>query len=423
MPGATRCSPRPRHRRRHWRARKALLAGWLQAAERLPPHDLLDRIVDEGDLEARLAAAVPADRRQAALQAVQALLAAALAQDGGRYASLYAFVRALKSGQLHAPASAPGDAVQLLTVHGAKGLEARAVIVADADPEPRPPERATLLVDWPVQAAAPRRVAFVRSEAQVPPSLAALLADEARAREREELNGLYVAMTRAREWLVFAHTDPSRRASGRSWWQRVAAVAAPWRPTAASAAPRAARVQVPVLPRLALALAPPPREATLDPAAARLGQAVHRALEWTGQPGRSVDRRRAAAAAAEAFGVDAPAVQAIVAAVLDSPACARFFAGPALRWAGNEVPIADADADAEPTAAGSLRIDRLVLLDGVGGEPPTWWVLDYKLRAAPAELPAYREQMARYLRALRAAQPDATVRGGFITAGGDFVEI
>jgi ATP-dependent helicase/nuclease subunit A len=394
-----------------------LLGGWRDAAERLPPHDLLDRIVDEGELDARVAAAVPADRRAAALQAVQALLAAALAQDGGRHASLYAFVRALKSGQLDAPAAVPGDAVQLLTVHGAKGLEARAVIVADADPEPRPPERATLLVDWPVEAGAPRRVAFVRSEAQVAPSLAALLADEARARGREELNGLYVAMTRAREWLVFAHTDPFRRANGRSWWQRVEALARPWQPAAVPVAAPTVEVALPVLPRLAAAAPVPPRESALDPAAARLGQAVHRALEWVGQPGRSVEPQRAAQAAAEAFGVDAAAVQAVVAAIVGSADCARFFTGPALRWAGNELPMADADG-------ASLRIDRLVLLTDDGADAaPTWWVLDYKLRAAPAELPAYREQMARYRQAVRAAQPGALVRCGFITGGGALVEI
>jgi len=50
-------------------------------------------------------------------------------------------------------------------------------------------------------------------------------------------------------------------------------------------------------------------------------------------------------------------------------------------------------------------------------------VLDYKLRAAPAELTAYREQMARYRQAVQAAQPGATVRCGFITGSGVLVEI
>lgn len=379
----------------------ALMARWQLAAGQLPPHDLLDRIVHEGELLPRLAAAVPPARRHAALHAVQALLAAALEHDGGRYASVYGFVRALRSGRLRAAPAAPPDAVQLLTVHGAKGLEARAVIVADADPEPRRPERSTLLVDWPVDAAAPRRAAFLKSESEVPPSLQALFDEETTARDREELNGLYVAMTRAREWLVFSSTEPRGHGRLRTWWQRVQAQAAVWAPQPAAGG-REELVVLPVLPTLTRPPPPPAAGAADDPAAARLGEAVHRALEWGGTAA-------AAESAAQAHGCDAGEVQAIVARIMDSPDCARFFGtGGALRWAGNEVPLAD--------AGGPLRIDRLVLLDD------TWWVLDYKLNRRPEQLPAYREQMARYLRALAAVQPGEPVRGGFITGDGRFVE-
>lgn len=379
----------------------ALLARWQPLAATLPPHDLLDRVVHEGELPARLAAAVPPARRHAALHAVQAVLAAALDHDGGRYASVYGFVRALRAGRLRAAPAAPADAVQLLTVHGAKGLEARAVFIADADPTPRNPDRATLLVDWPVDAHAPRGVAFLRSESDVPPSLQALFDEENAAREREELNGLYVAMTRAREWLVFSSVQPHRSGLRRSWWQRVQALVAPWAPAPADAAAEP-EAQVPVLPPLTR---PPPAAAegaAQDPAAARLGEAVHRALEWGGSAA-------AAEAAAQAFGVEPADVAGFVRRIVESPECARFFApGPALRWAGNEVPLADAE--------GALRIDRLVQLED------TWWVLDFKLGARPGQVAAYAAQMARYVRAVQAVQPGEPVRGGFITGQGRFVE-
>ncbi len=113
-----------------------LCAAWASVAPTLPPHDLLDRIVHEGELMPRLAAAVPPERRARALDAVRALLAAALELDGGRYSSPYGFVRALRSRKVKAPSSQQEGAVRLLTIHGAKGLEARAVFLMDAQPEP-----------------------------------------------------------------------------------------------------------------------------------------------------------------------------------------------------------------------------------------------------------------------------------------------
>jgi ATP-dependent helicase/nuclease subunit A len=44
----------------------------------------------------RVAAAVPPERRQAALGAIDALLGVALTLDGARYATPYNFVRALR---------------------------------------------------------------------------------------------------------------------------------------------------------------------------------------------------------------------------------------------------------------------------------------------------------------------------------------
>ena len=432
---------------------QTLMQGWLDVADRLPPHDLLDRVVHQADVLARLAAAVPAARCAAALHAVHALLAAALSQQGGRYLSLYGFVRALRAGAVRAHASAPSAAVQLLTVHGAKGLEARAVVVADADPEWRAPGRGVVLVDWAVEDAAPNRVAFLRSESRIPFSLHSLWAREVEAAAREELNGLYVAMTRAREWLVFSRTEPRLRPAGRSWWQRVDGCAERWTPDAMVAAAEAINTsadgaavlsqagpptaappwaQVPTLPALLWQAQPVPPNAAADVAAARLGQAIHRVLEWAGRPGLpagALDLAAAGQAAAAAFGLPPAAalrVPKIAGQILASPACARFFGGAALRWAGTEVPVA--------WQGESLRIDRLVALadpgddgdragDGGGSSAAvTWWVLDYKLHGTPAELPLYREQLQRYMAAVQALQPGDAVRGAFITASGELVE-
>jgi ATP-dependent helicase/nuclease subunit A len=63
------------------------LQRWKQWVASLPPHDALHAIYTDGDVLARYAAAVPAQRCEAVLANLQATLMAALELDGGRYAS------------------------------------------------------------------------------------------------------------------------------------------------------------------------------------------------------------------------------------------------------------------------------------------------------------------------------------------------
>ena len=63
------------------------------------------------------------------------MLAQALLLDSGRYSTPYAFVRALRQRTVKAARRCRAGAVRLLTVHGAKGLEADTVLLLDADPE------------------------------------------------------------------------------------------------------------------------------------------------------------------------------------------------------------------------------------------------------------------------------------------------
>ena len=410
------------------------LPRWEAAAQQLPPHDLLDRIVHEGALRERVAATVAPERRLAALDSIDAVLGQALLLDGARYATPYNFVRALRRRAISVAPPSQSDAVQLLTIHGAKGLEARVVFVMDADPQASNPETTTLLVDWPVELPAPLRCAFVYTESACPASLQALLDAERAAREREELNGLYVAMSRARERLVFSATEPLRPSPGVSWRQRLQPWAQQWTPAEPRAgAPAAAgdagfaRLKtLPLLDAVAAAAVPDRRApASADPVGdtdeTRLGKAVHRVLEWASGAAldaAALDLRELARAAALEFGSVPARVEPLARTILESPAARRFFGGPALRWSGNEVPLGD--------GGDLLRIDRLVLLDEPGrdaGGGPTWWVLDYKLQHAPQQLGAYREQLLRYRDAVRRAQPGALVRCAFLSGAGEVIEI
>ncbi len=414
------------------RARR-LLQGWSDAAGQLPPHDLLDRIVAEGELRERVAAALPPERRATALAAIDALLGLSLTLDGARYATPYNFVRALRRGAIKLPLPVQRDAVQLLTIHGAKGLEARVVFVMDADPEPQKAETASVLVEWPVEAAHPTRCAFVysESEARCPPSLVDMLTLETAARQREELNSLYVAMTRARQQLVFSATEPYGNAAGPSWWQRLESLATPWVPVPSSGEAPAqalagdAAVSLPALPVWTdvggprVAAQRGDVAASPDVASSRLGQAVHRVLEWATAPALPSPMLRApplddwCAAAAREFAADAAEVRRIARGILDSPACARFFGGPALAWAGNEVALSDGDE--------VLRLDRLVTLVEAGRR--VWWVLDYKLHPAPQNDPENCIQLLRYREVVRRLQPADEVRCVFINGSGEVIEL
>lgn len=418
------------------RARE-LLPQWQAAAQHVPPHDWLDRIVAQGQWRERLAVAVPTAQRQVALAALDAVLAQALALDGGRYLTPYGFVRALKRQPLSFVAPQQADAVQLLTVHGAKGLEAKAVFIVDADSAPARADSHTLLIEWPVDAAHPTCCAFVKSETRPPPSLAAAMENERLMRAREELNGLYVAMTRAREQLVFSRLEPHRRGDSPTWWQRAEACAgldeaSSWRvaqdDTERAASPGRApeTIQLPAapafVPRERPADAPAAPDAASGSREARLGQAVHRVLEWlTVRPlahrSPAVLADAAGRAAAE-FGLgadDAAAVERLAARVLFSPALLEWLDPARLVWAGNEVELTD------PLAPEVLRLDRLVARRA--GAALEWWVLDYKLQHRPQDLPAYREQLTRYHRAVQALQPGETVRAAFITGSGELVEL
>jgi ATP-dependent helicase/nuclease subunit A len=144
--------PAPRERRSWWDAladiadpspalarARALLLAWREAAMRCTPHELLDRIVHEGELLPRLIASAPPSEAPNRLRTVNALLQAALELDGGRFAELYGFVRALKA---RSPKLAPAPAASAEAAHrgrtaaaGARGAE-RAVCGDDARAAP-----------------------------------------------------------------------------------------------------------------------------------------------------------------------------------------------------------------------------------------------------------------------------------------------
>jgi ATP-dependent helicase/nuclease subunit A len=406
------------------------LRRWQHWVRTLPPHDALDAIYTDGDVLARYMAAAPAHLRPRVQAHLQALLDAALQLDGGRYATPYALVRALRAAKLPAPAqsAAQGEAVRLLTVHGAKGLEAELVLLLDTDTPPQRAQTMSVLLDWPGEAPAPQRFVFLASEKdeRLPPSTRDAFTQEQRARAREELNMLYVALTRARKQLVFSAVQPHQQSQAvPSWWQRlspgcpvaeVAEVAAEG-VVPATGAQATAGLSLPVLPAIHFApAAPPPApDAPEDALAARIGSAMHRLLEWAGLDIADLGAVQLERAAAEFGLTDRHVAQAAdMARRVLSGAGGWCWRSHEVGWWANEVPV---------MIDGKVhRIDRLLRhRDG------TWWVLDYKsasyARADARTREGMQTQLRSYVKAVRAVCPGQPVRAALLGARGEWDEI
>jgi ATP-dependent helicase/nuclease subunit A len=411
-----------------------ILIKYQDLVNSLPPHDALQAIFQAGDVLARFAAAAPATSRSTVLANLNALPGAALQLDGGRYSTPYAFVRALKAGGLQAPAAVNPDAVRLLTVHGAKGLEADAVLILDTDTVERNLESMSVLVDWPGEATAPQKFVFLVSESRPPFCAEAALAAEQAAREREELNGLYVALTRARNTLVLSSIEP-HRATTASWWLRLYELAAeigvPLQAAVAQDGPSPVEGNTDAiapgffaLPDLPPFAAPDQVDASAadpakpDSAAVLVGKAMHRLLEWgAGAPDWPADKQqRAANAVAREFGLSAAqlAQAASCAARIRQGEGAWAWQAEVIEWQGNEV---------ELVCDGQLRrLDRLVRRKDAGHEGH-WWVLDFKSPGRPQDQPELLAQMQGYRAALQAIYPDDIVKTAFLTGEGTLIEV
>ncbi|MBA4265177.1 MAG: DNA helicase UvrD [Comamonadaceae bacterium] len=400
---------------------------------RLPPHDALSAIFDHSDALARFAQAVPASQRPAVLAQLRDLLLQSLTQEGGRFLTAYRFVRALKAGGIKATPVQSTDAVRLLTIHGAKGLEAHTVIMLDTDAPSSRPDSMGVLVDWPGENATPSRFVFLASEKAPPVCAAEVLQVEQQARALEELNALYVALTRAEHRLVISSFEPFRRGQAVTWYQRLAPLAqAVDLPAAMNEDDRDAGThahiesetfELPCLPALTyrMVVPSPAGDSTVvceDDDNRRIGLALHRLLQWYPTPANGfVWTDLHLRAVAREFDLDVEQVEqarAVALRIVEGEAAWAWDVTRLMQW-GNEVELFHQGE--------LLRLDRLVREAGTASNPGTWWVLDYKSAAHPESQPALMDQMQRYRRAVAESSPGEAVRVAFINMTGQLIEI
>ncbi len=352
-------------------------------------------------------------------------------------------------GELKREAGNAGEQVRVMTVHGAKGLQAPIVILADATGDPRANRRLRLAMPDP---AAPDDRAIPLPSLSKDERAGRIAEEYARAElaeEQEHWRLLYVAMTRAEEALFIggALSSREREPAASSWYARLSEVfeaedwqADPlwggrleWGERAELPPARQAPARLPLPEPLPRWLAgPPPAEPrpprplapsalgedlSADPpyppgaglAAARRGVLVHKLLERL--PELPAAEREAAGARwleRNAAALDAESRGEILrgaVAVLAHPDWAELFGPGSL----GEVPIA-------AVVGGSVvagTIDRLLV------EPARIRIVDYKTARRPpadiADVPAaVLRQMAAYAAALESTYPGRSVEAALL---------
>ena len=433
----------------HWAEAHAVLSGWLAMADYVTPARFLESILS-GPLDGRRK--LLKRLGEAARDPIEELVSGALLFEQEEIASLDRFLAWFGQGEVEVKRdpSAPSNAVRVMTVHGAKGLEAPLVLLADATHDPDKVGGTSTIIEVPIPGVG--EIPMIRPrKAECVPIFRALI-DAAKDSDREEHWRLaYVGLTRAAERLVIAGVKPKRDVPQASWhaaaframqalgasqvevdgwgsalvWKGEGKVLAPRRAAKPLlepiAVPDSLRCPAPVEARPPRPLAPsqiaedrdsaPPPSPEMRAAAVR-GTLLHSLFERLPDVAAS-DRHSLARRWLERAGVDSGERDEIAAAacqVVGDPRFADLFGPNSLA----EAPIAATLADGRVVAG---TVDRLC----IGTELVR--VIDFKTgRNIPADLdsipPGHRAQMDAYVDALRIIFPNRRIEASLLYTAG-----
>ncbi len=190
----------------------AVLNDLRRKADYLRPYDLIERILTRHKGRRHLLARLGPE----AEDGIDALLSQAMTYEQKAVDSLTGFLVWLEADDLEIKRQmdSAGNRIRVMTVHGAKGLEAPVVILPDTG------KRNTTVKDQIITA---DDITIWRTNANVSPQkitdAVSDMKDAIRA-ERDRL--LYVAMTRAEKWLIVAAAGDLGR-QGDTWYEKIQA--------------------------------------------------------------------------------------------------------------------------------------------------------------------------------------------------------
>ena len=199
---------------------QAKLTSWRNLVDHIPVHDLLSKIYESGEVLARYQKFIPEHEYESVHTRLLQLLQTSLEINSGRFSSVRRFIREIKQNNPSINLSNnSSNSIQILTAHGAKGLEAPIVFLADTGPNKPPPEQFKTLSHWPTEKAQPEL--FMLSCKTSKMSRSALNKQEQLAQNNNEnLNLLYVALTRAKQILIISGVADKRNSTD-SWHQLI----------------------------------------------------------------------------------------------------------------------------------------------------------------------------------------------------------
>ena len=405
---------------------RSLLDLWLGFSLHLPVHDLLDRILHEGALVARYAQTATPLLRSQIIGNLEAFTELALDLDGGRYPSLPKFIAALTSLKNGVQNDAPDeanidaaiDAVRILTIHSAKGLEARIVVLLDANNSEAMRDDLGILCAWPQDSQIPTHFSAFGRRAERGVMRDALFDAEEALKDQEDWNLLYVAATRAKQCLIISGVAANKNADengmvASNWYARLQMV------PLLDALQEDVPFSLSEVNSFDCAIFEPPRlavpavvEAVVASVAIDEGIALHALLErLTGRctwpvviPDAAVIARWVSCDQTLAAIVREQAVTILAQAALE-----RFF-NPARHVAAyNELDVVSGE--------GLTRFDRIVLFEN------EVWILDYKRKLLDSERDDYRLQLMGYQTAARAVFAYQQINAALIMVDGSFVDV